>query len=143
MPALLTPPKKVGPVIAMAVVAPLNLLVPSIKIPWDEALMTPLSKTPPVMVLPEILMPVAAEIVLALVMPPEKVEAWKTNMPSIPAEIVPALEMPFEKTETLLIEIPSPPAEIVPVPLLTMPPEKVVMVSMKMPLPPAEICRRW
>ncbi len=72
MPLLVMPPRKVEPLIEMAVVAPVILLLLSILMPRDEALMTPLSKMPPAMVLPVILMPVAAEIVPALEMLPVK-----------------------------------------------------------------------
>ena len=45
------PPMKVGPVIEMAVAVEVSLLVLSILMPVDEALMTPLSVMPPAMVL--------------------------------------------------------------------------------------------
>ena len=47
-------------------------------------------------------LPAVAEIVPALLMPPEKVETLKMAMPVLPAEIVPELVMPPVKVETKL-----------------------------------------
>ncbi len=87
-----------------------------------------------------------AEMVPALVMPPEKVWTPIRKMPDPATEIVPLLVMPPEKLvvtpERLMAAAPSPTLaiEIVPLPLLTMPPEKVWTSKRLMPFPdPAEI----
>ncbi len=73
VPALEMPPRKLEPVIEMAVWVPATLPLLSIRMPWLEPLMTPLSVIPPVTV-PEdwMRMPVSPEIVpvLLLTMPP-------------------------------------------------------------------------
>jgi hypothetical protein len=89
-------------------------------------------------------MPVAAEIVPELLMPPEKVPTPSTKMPAAPAEIVPELVMPppallLPNWATPLTTIPLLPAVIVPEPELLMPSEKVLTRRMSMAVDITEI----
>ena len=84
----------------------------------------------PVVVLPTLMPPCAAEIVPELVMPPKKFETELISIPEPPEDaIVPALVMPPRKVETpkpvVPIRMPATPPEIRPVALLTMPPPDV------------------
>ena len=78
VPAFDMPPIKVGPKIWRAFVAEVIVLALSITIPWLEPKISPLSTIAPVMVEWTMLIAISAEIVPALVMPPENVVAPET-----------------------------------------------------------------
>ena len=64
VPALLMPPVKDGPLIAMSVATAVSLLVLPIRMPWLVAKILPVSTIEPLIVLPVTKMPVAAAVIV-------------------------------------------------------------------------------
>lgn len=84
------------------VVPPLILLALSIRMPWLEARMVPVSMIEPPIVLSTMSMAVLALILPPLEILPEKLLTVAIEMPSAAAEIVPELAMPPEKVEPVI-----------------------------------------
>jgi hypothetical protein len=114
-PELEMPPVKVGPAMSIAVLLERTSLARSIRMPWLVALMLPLSRIAPLMVLANRAMPVLAvmepELTIlptTLATPNALVVDLPNSMPICPALIEPLLLRPPRKVPTPRTTMPSP-----------------------------------